>query len=360
MFTQSSDWHLSNQIWADRPQIFGDSFRASQQIVEFAVLQASPLLILGDLFNAKRPEPEAVACFCNQMDQLERRQIPVYVIQGQHELNRGEIIWAGVHGWPQHVHKQSFEIAGRKFYGLDWLPRGQLQEALAEIPPDTEFLVCHQVWQEFMGTMCATDGSIAEVPHVKYVLTGDLHSHRVASFTGKSGQAVTVVSCGSTHMRALNEEYPKSFYHFNGTAFCSQPIINRDFEHHEINTVEQLNEFIARQLFIQCRVPDRRPVWTIRVRMDLPEWKAQLDSVIGDRAHVFYDPYQVYDEVVEVAEGAMLTAVGTTPAQIMSSCAAAVVADNPAVLTKVQGLLSHGDKRSAGDYWKQLFQTHMA
>ncbi len=357
MFVQSSDWHLSNYIWADRPLIFGDSFRAAQQIVDYAIIQEVPLLILGDLFNTKRPEPEAVACFTNLMDQMERSRVPVYVTQGQHELNRGSVIWAEIHGWPQHMNRRGFEIAGRKFWGLDWLPRGELQEALREIPADVEFLCCHQVWEEFMGSMCATDGSINEIPaNVRFVLTGDFHAHRIIQVGNK-----TVVSTGSTHLRAINEEYPKRIFIYDGQQFFSQPIINRELAAGiEIPTEESLVDFIKSVEHVQRRDPDRRPIWTIRVRMDVPEWKSRLDAAIGERAHVFYDPQPVYDETVEVAEEVILTAQGGTPGQVMSKCAESVVTDNAAVLTKVQGLLAQTDKKGATEYWQQLFAKHVA
>lgn len=358
MFIQSSDWHLSNYIWTERPRIFGDSFRAAQAIVDYAISVRDPLLILGDLFNTRRPEPEAVAAFCSMMDQLQAAEVPVYVTQGQHELNRGSVIWAGIHPWPQHVHRRQFTIADKTFYGLDWLPRGELQEALAEMPA-VDYLVCHQVWEDFMGTHCATDGCLAEVPRARFVLTGDYHSHCTKTVHGPNGQ-ILAVSAGSTHLRALNEEYPKKFYHWRQYDWPSSvPIINRELHRYEINTAEELEEFLAKQLFVQCRMDDRRPIYCIRIRMDLPEWKSQIDSVVGDRGHIFYDPYPVYDTEVEVRMPE-LQATGLTPAAVMSGCAQSVVADNPAVLGKVQALLSHADKGSAATYWRERYNAHMA
>jgi hypothetical protein len=359
MFVQSSDWHLSNLIWTERPRIFGDAYRAAKQIVDYAISVRDPLLILGDLFNTRRPEPEAVACFCEQMDRMETAGLPVYVTQGQHELNRGDVIWAGIHTWPKHVHKQSFEIGGLKFYGLDWLPRGELQEALNEIPPGTEYLVCHQVWEDFMGTNCATDGVMAEIPHVKYVLTGDFHSHCAKETMGRSGPVIAV-SSGSTHLRAISEEYPKQFHHWQWpTGAVSVPIIGRELHRYEIDTPEELNDFLAKQLFVQCRMDDRRPIYYIRIRMDLPEWKSQIDNTVGDRAHVFYDPYATYDTQVEVSMPELQT-VGLSAAAVMSGCAQSVVVDNPAVLAKVQAMLAHPDKGAAAAYWRDLYTAHMA
>ena len=146
MFILASDLHLAPLIWTDRPQIKNGAYRAMEQLADYVTKHRVPLILAGDLFDVRRPPPDAVGVMNSFMSIMERYQIPVFYTQGQHELSR-ESTWVGTHAWPRHVHKQSFEIGGRKFYGLDWLPRGELQTELAAIPPDAEFLVCHQVWQ---------------------------------------------------------------------------------------------------------------------------------------------------------------------------------------------------------------------
>jgi len=360
MFVLASDLHLDPLIWSDRPQIHGDAYRAFAQIVDYAIRMAEPLLLAGDLADKKRPSPQTVACIFEQMDRMQRAGLPVYFVQGQHELDR-DVPWFTIHPWPQYVHRKTFTIAGRQFYGLDWLPRGWLQEELQQIPAGAEFLLCHQVWEEFMGTNCATDGTMAAIPHVKYVLTGDYHKHLTAEFTGGQG-SVTAVSCGSTHLREIGGEYPHAFYHAasrpSGVVFHDVALESRELQRLTVETPEQLDVLQRRLADLVERPAELRPIYSIRIRDDLPSWHLRLTTAVGDRGHLFFDQFMVPADVEVSAQ--IVIPQNTTPTAAMSNAAQVVVADNPAVLAKVQGLLSHQDKAGAAAYWRELHARHMA
>jgi DNA repair exonuclease SbcCD nuclease subunit len=359
MFTLASDLHLAPLIWTDRPQIKGDAYRALESIAEHVTRIKEPLILAGDLFDVRRPPPDAVGAMNRFMSCMEHAGINVFFIQGQHELSRDQT-WVGTHCWPVHAHKQKFTIGGRVFYGLDWLPRGELQEALAKIPPEAEILVCHQVWQDFMGTNCATDGAIGEIPpNIKYVLTGDFHKHTISHVNGK-----VVVSPGSTYIRSISEESQKNFFHATEVRgdllFKSVPIKSRVVSHLEITTPEQLDA-ICRNLQALLEVhEDQRQITHIKIQQDLPEWHARLTAAAEGRSHLHLDPQPAPAlAAVEVSSGIELAA-DLSPSMVMSTCAASVVRDNASVLAKVQGVLSHPDRASALDYWAGLYKQHMA
>lgn len=358
MFILASDLHLAPLIWTDRPQIKNDAYRALAQLADYVVKQHEPLILAGDLFDIRRPPPDAVIAMNQFMSLLQQAGIPVYYTQGQHELSR-ESTWVGTHAHPFHVHKRSFEIGGRKFYGLDWLPRGELQAELAAIPPDAEFLVCHQVWQDFMGTNCATEGAIGEIPaNIKYVLTGDFHKHTIINVNGKH-----VVSPGSTYIRSISEESEKNFFHAhdhpNGVVlFSSVPIKGRYVQHLEITTQPELDKWCDYLNSLLDADDDAKRIVHIKIRQDLPEWHSRLNAAAAGRVHLHLDPQAAPNAAVEV--GAVEVATDQPPAAAMSICAAAIVRDNPAVLQKVQALLSHVSRGSAAEYWSGLYMQHMA
>ncbi len=134
---------------------------------------------------------------------LLRNKIKVFFTQGQHEYQ--EIPWALLATGCQHVHKQAFQICGVNFYGLDYMPEAELQEAIKQIPPETTVMVMHQVWSDFMGDIAKPQGSFADLPaHVKLLITGDFHETH--NFTTDAG--LTVLSPGSSHLRSIQNHEP--------------------------------------------------------------------------------------------------------------------------------------------------------
>jgi hypothetical protein len=206
----------------------GDPYAALHEIVDKCVEYDVPLIAAGDLFDKPIPDPVSVNVMCQEIQRMQEAQLPVYFTQGQHERVKRSIVassaeqggspcWMNVHQWPIHVHGESFEIDGVKFFGLDWLPPDELERVLDPdlhhvnaIPEDAAVLVCHQVWEEFMGEHCNPECDISMVPHVKTILTGDYHELSSAVRVGRTGQQVLMISAGSTNIRSMGESSTKA------------------------------------------------------------------------------------------------------------------------------------------------------
>lgn len=236
-FVISSDWHLASLTWKHRPTLLGDASYSLHQIVNFCIENECPLIGAGDLLDSDKPDPGAVAALCHQMERMERADLEVYYIQGQHELATPP--WLSVHPWPKHVDRQTFVIGGMKLYGLDWTPRDSVAEALARIPQGTDALVGHQVWAEHMGSLTNPECSVHAMPHVQYIFTGDYHKHQAKTHETSQG-SVTMVSPGAISVRNLGELDAKGFWFFNNGMLTSVPLATRPVFAGEIATDDSL------------------------------------------------------------------------------------------------------------------------
>jgi len=325
LFHLTGDTHLRQRTWIKHLNLWGDSLFSLQQILEESVGQ--PLILAGDVYDQKRPDPQTVRQVYWLLDQAQHQGVDVYYIQGQHDLDR-ECPWLACHPHPRHLHKCLVDINGVAVYGLDWLPPTEIKQALQEIPRDAEVLVAHQVWGELLpwGVEC----SFADVPtSVQLVCTGDYHVHLrgVQSSTGftqlaterlgpSTDDSVYVLSPGSTCMQSVSESPDKFFYHVsreNGTWVAeSRPLKTRPFIEATITDEQHAQQFVTTELpqrlqaaWDAARVPRHIRTPMVRVRYDtrlsLP-YEALEQTVQRYGGHLFPD-LQTSKEVVEIPRG---------------------------------------------------------
>jgi Calcineurin-like phosphoesterase len=302
-----ADSHLSPRAWDHRP-IAGDSYESFRQIVDYAVdpqNQVVAVLAAGDLLDRRRNMSEPIVTLCRQLDRLQSAGIPFYYVQGQHELEASP--WFGVHPHPTHVNKTVFEIAGVRLYGLDFQPADDLPGALATIPPDTHWLVCHQTWAEMLpvGT---SQGQLADVPHVSVVVTGDYHVASVEPRVTTDGREMTVVSPGSTCMQDIAEPAEKTFYTYDlrSQAFEAWQLVTRRVLRLNVLAAEELPDAVLRVTQLLAEVNElpeaiRKPI----VRITCPAAIADLVvsrmlSVFEGSVHFFWR--QTSDDAQTAAE----------------------------------------------------------
>jgi hypothetical protein len=350
-FIFSSDWHLSFGMSGKHPGMVGGSYAALHEIVDLCLTHNVPLIAAGDLFDKPIPDPVSVNVMCQEMQRMQDAGLAVYFTQGQHERVKRSIIasstdqggspcWMNVHQWPVHVHGESFEIAGVKFFGLDWMPPEELEAVFAHrghlpagelfIPDDTDVLICHQVWKEFMGDHCNPECTIDQVPFVKTILTGDYHEQAAHVGTGRTGQQVLMISTGSTNIRSMGETPHKAVVewwapgatagdHDNERIFSQarregrgmpRPLETfgvykyaslrecRNLIVVNLDTLEELDAFVADDLLDD---PDdqlvgptdprlMKPMIRVNYNEELPDSYERITNKIGDRAFMFLFP----------------------------------------------------------------------
>lgn len=299
LFVFCADLHLADGAWTSRPAIYGDSYYSFSQIVDYCLEHSLPLVIGGDVLDVKKNSARPVQQLCAQMSRMAAANLPVYYIQGQHELDR-YVTWMSVHPWPVSVNKTAFTIAGVKLYGIDWLPRGEIQEAFEQVPPDTDVLVCHQVWKDFMKNVGRPECHLGDVHHVKFVLSGDFHITTIEVAPNAQGEPTQLISTGSTCMQDISE-CPDKFFYVVGTnglglEVFPQQLKTRRMKSYTVTNTDMLDDLCAGGFLrdIQAMLGDLPPEINkplVRVKFDktIPDAYIRITTAVGEHAHLFCD-----------------------------------------------------------------------
>jgi len=316
-----ADTHLAPRAWAGRP-ITGDAYYSFQQIVGAACERELDLIIAGDVLDTRQAGPETVSVLLEGLTRLTVLGRRTFAIQGQHDMNA--LPWTVV-GGAEHLNRVPLTLGGRTFYGLDYQPAGKLQEELDAIPPGVDVLVAHQVWEDFMGLRAGPQGAFADVPRVPLMLTGDFHERKIVRTHGKDGQALTVLSPGSTCLQEISEPSVKCYgvlsddLRVKWLALDTRTVIRWP----DILTPEDLEKFLdeidqdlgddaamASSLPKELRTPLLRVVYTHH-QPDVPH---RVRRAVGARAHLFFKELAPDRPAPPLQrEGRSLTLVGCLP-----------------------------------------------
>lgn len=345
LFVFCADTHLADGAWTSRPAIYGDSYYSFSQIIDYCIENKLPLVIGGDVLDVKRNLAAPVQKLCEQMTRMQTANLPVYYTQGQHELDRN-ITWMSVHPWPKHVNEQAFTVAGVKLWGIDWLPRNDIQEAFKRVPADTDILVCHQVWKDLMKNIGRPECELSDVHIVRHVLTGDFHVTTIEQGVNAQGVPVKLYSPGSACMQDISESPDKSFYvvRHTGSDFDVElvPMRARRFKAYSLTDQTALDSFCAggfeadvAQLVMSPPLPDGIDKPLVRVKFDkrLPDAHLRITNAVGKAAHLFCEA------LVDKSRGEEETNRAVAQTDLLN-VVSDLLAGNPAALKLATNLLS--------------------
>lgn len=219
----ASDLHLSETIWKHRP-IFGDSYFAWKQIVSLAIKhEVQAVILAGDLLDKQYNPSGPIHALVTGVLRLNQAGISVLFNQGQHELMPTPWIKVGTKTTWLHKKKVILEVGKTKYtlVGCDYQDRTKFQEFLnSELASQADILVCHQVWQDFMGEVGKPQAAFEDVPsNVKLLITGDYHEAIITKH-----KDMTIVSPGSTHLRSIKEPSDKSVVLLTLTESTKKPM----------------------------------------------------------------------------------------------------------------------------------------
>lgn len=304
LFVFAADTHLEDGAWSTRPGIYGDAYYSFEQIIDYCIEHRLPLILGGDVLEKKSNSARPIAKLCAGLTQMQNEELEVFYIQGNHEYDRNSP-WLSVHPWPTHLHNHSAprNIRGAQVYGLDWLPRGDIQTALAAVPSNTDILITHQVWKDFMGNLGRTDCELTDVHHVQTILNGDFHVTKTVESTNAQGKPVKMLSPGSTCMQDMSESSEKFFFVIGRIpttgeiVFTPIPLRTRRFLNYVVKDQDTLDALCAGQLLkdINAQLDDTLPAHInkplVRVKFDknLPDAYLRLLTAVADAAHLFCD-----------------------------------------------------------------------
>lgn len=306
LFVFCADLHLEDGAWTTRPGIYGDAYYSFKQIIDYCIDNKLPLILGGDVLEKKQNLARPVAKLCDGLSRMQEADLKVYYIQGNHEYDRNAP-WLSVHPWPAHMHAQSAIIGGALVYGLDWLPRGEIQDALKQAPAGMDILITHQVWKDFMGEIGRTECDLTDVHHFQTVLAGDFHVTKVAEGVNAQGKPIKMLSPGSTAMQDISEAPEKYFFVICAVGggrfeFSPHKLVTRAFLSYKVQQQEELDELCAGKLLRDIehaamntaskagRNADIvKPLVRVKFNKNLPDAYLRLTTSVGESAHLFCD-----------------------------------------------------------------------
>jgi hypothetical protein len=302
LFVFCADLHLVDGAWSSRPAIYGDSYYSFEQIVDYCIEHNLPMIMGGDILEKKQNLARPIAKLCAGLSRMQVAKVPVYYIQGNHEYDRNAP-WLSVHEWPIHIHGMSWRISDTKVYGLDWLPRGEIQEAFTQVPADTEILITHQVWKDLMGNVGRPECELTDVHHVQTVLAGDFHITKTVESTNAQGQPIKMLSPGSTCMQDIGEVPEKSFFVVGripttgNIVFTQLQLQTRKFLGYTVKDQETLDRLCAGEFIRDIQAAEtatlpeeiRKPLLRVKFDKRLPDAHLRITTAVGEAAHLFCD-----------------------------------------------------------------------
>jgi hypothetical protein len=364
LFVFCADLHLEDGAWSTRPGIYGDAYYSFAQIIDYCIAHSLPLILGGDVLEKKQNLARPIAKLCAGLSRMEAAGVPVYYIQGNHEYDRNAP-WLSVHTWPQHIHQQTVTINGAAVYGLDWLPKGEIQDAFAAVPPDTDILITHQVWKDFMGNVGRTECELTDVHHVQVVLAGDFHVTKVVESVNAQSKPIKMLSPGSTAMQDMGEDQEKSFFviakQAGAVVFDRQMLKTRGALNYVVKDVDTLDQLCAGELMQEiARLaqaaqdngahPDvHKPLVKVKFDKQLPDAYLRITTTVGEAAHLFC-------EALADRGGDRQTQSRDTGKNDLLSALAELLGDTTPAYKLAAGLLSTDDP---GKELDAQFKTYM-
>lgn len=356
----ASDTHLCPRI---------DEQFAFQQIVDAAIEhRVDYLMLAGDLLDKQTNRAKTVSFLYLQLERLRKCNISVLYTQGQHDFD--DPPWFSGVKWTTHLHKQSFSVGGSQYrlYGLDWQPFGKLQEELVEIPSDVDFLICHQVWGDWMGDIAAPQGTFNQIPgHIKFVQSGDLHQWKLERKKNLNEEKMWTLSTGATTQRKIDEpdtHYYALFYpdgHFEKKVLRSRVYLESSLMLRTEDVDQFMGELepilaVAHQKAAARELPEEmyRPVFRISYSAKLTDVVRRVEKAIDGRAILNFKERPPEEKIQEYAN-AKKTKKGdaVTPKSVLGE--EVDKEESPAVYELCERMLSAEDKELEFAKWRAEF-----
>ena len=302
LFVFAADTHLQPCAWVKHPELRGDAYCSFAQIVDYCCAHNLNLVLGGDIFDKHRPDPDSVQFLLQQAERLRSNDHVLMFVQGDHDY-QATTPWTAIGRHAVSLHQLVCAAGSFNVYGLDWASRDRLGAALATIPANTDILVMHEAWEELQG-IGQTEGRIADIPHVKVLLTGDYHVALRKDVQTPDSRCIRVYSPGSTCMQAVDEQPDKSFLlvgECDGEVQVQRiPLLTRRKLVLNYQTEAQLvgdlqNCVLDNWLTAQPVLPPEisKPILRVTFNDEIPNAWQRISDVAASRFHLFPNPVRV-------------------------------------------------------------------
>jgi DNA repair exonuclease SbcCD nuclease subunit len=278
MIYAAADLHLTELVWKSRRELFGDSFKALDRLATSIIADELPtgetkhVILAGDVLDTQKISGHTLQAFTTFVDRLYEHSIPVYYIIGNHDVTTLSAL--GIQGAIP-LHQKITEMDGRKIYGLDWMPREHLKEAVQTVP-ECDILVLHCMFEHMINFEASCDLSLEEIPPtVKNIIVGDIHITKKVDFR-KHG---VCISPGALHPCNISQGGAHGFYKLaQGSAeWVFQAIPTRNIHRYALETSEELSQALEELNTIEVRSEELKDLVEITYKTDL---NAEVDKML--------------------------------------------------------------------------------
>lgn len=263
-----ADGHTSKLIYANRPLIKEDTYKAWYSIVDKILeeeVREKAVILCGDTFDTKRPSSEDVLVISRVVMKLRAKDIKVYGIDGNHDLcspswieNQGVIM----------LDNQVHNILGWNIGGFDFVAGKGIYNKLEEWNDrECDFLVMHQPLDHLSPFEPHTI-TMEDVPSGVNIglVTGHVHINDIK----QNGDNKWVVSPGAIHSRKLTHDRGTFVTYSDEFKFVKEDVpYSRDFYRCVIKDDESLERNLGDMLSLPDELDnDERPVIGIKFKIE--------------------------------------------------------------------------------------------
>jgi DNA repair exonuclease SbcCD nuclease subunit len=236
------DIHLDTRIWTKLSAVTNDAFLGYEAFLQVAAKLCVPAVIVGDLFDVSKPQPELVRFHRRCMDFCQKENIPVFFLQGNHDKQPGSGWAAATHEWPQYIGDgRPFSLNGVQTTGLDYATIDDIEPKIRQV--QTPLLFLHQAVKQALGFEGAWNCDLDWVPPcVQLTVLGDIH--KPVDMTTSDGRKACYTGAG--HARDIDQTGPKSVVVINDDlTYYREPIASRQIKKFYIRSVLDLAQALA-------------------------------------------------------------------------------------------------------------------
>lgn len=289
-FALTADWHLCSRHLGVSKR--GSDYTAAALSAVEVAQQNSCQIILngGDTFHDKRPTSANVAALMLIDEELVKRGMQMYTIDGDHDAS--EPSWWATLLPPRHekdfgiiaINNRTVRLPdGTTVHGIPPCDPATFKGLLEAFPtPGPDIILWHGAIREFCGYPNPLAFSMDDIPVGKFraVLCGDQHKPHQFSVRGTDGLVVGYP--GATELRGRDESvFNRSIAIFETADFSNiaAKISHRPAYAYQIRTSDQLDE-VANKL---RKLPkDPWPMVFIRYDRDVPNVKATITAALDN------------------------------------------------------------------------------
>lgn len=315
------DIHLDDRIWTKLSTVTGDADFGYAAFLAVAMRLKVPAIIVGDLFDVAKPPSSLIRLHRKYMDLCQRENIPVYVLQGNHDKvqqggpDKTIAPWATAsHDWPTYVGDGiPFTLSGIKATALDYASMDIIEPQVRKV--DTPLLFLHQAVRQALGFENAWNCDLDWVPvAVKLTVLGDIHKPMDMPFPDGRKACYT----GSGHARDIDQTGPKSVIVINDDlTYYREPIQSRFIKKFYIKSVKDVADADA-WLPTVSKVGNMAPLLWLVHTAEMASHVSELRSRVLSSGAAIVHTESMIDDAEDVAQSIVDDDEDISPTKLLS------------------------------------------